>query len=116
MTSASSLINQSVIALIVIRLTENVLSCSTRLWPKKIRDTEDMRTQECKVHDPHDSNTQEKENTFCQRVGEEFKVGKGKLAYIYIYSYIYVIYSNMNQKKLTSSVGQRWLSADDFES
>ena len=88
MTSASSLINQSVIGLIVIRLTENVLSCSTRLWPKKIRDTEDMRTQESKVHDPHDSDIQKKENAFCQRVGEEFKVGKGKLANVYIHTYM----------------------------
>lgn len=75
-----------------------------------------MRSQESKVHDPHDSNTQEKENAFCQRVGEEFKVGKGKLADIYIHTYIYIIYINMNQKKLTSSAGQRQLSADDFES
>ena len=41
MTSASSLIDQSVIALIVIRLTENLLSCSARLWLKEIRDIED---------------------------------------------------------------------------
>ena len=55
-------------------------------------------------------------------MGEEFKVGKRKLADIYIFTHTYIIYIyiyiyiNMNQKRLTSSVGQRWLSADDFQS